>query len=199
MPLITYCIRTVPEREPMYHGTLVALGQERVISVIDTRREGVRAASVKALRAGLDSPADWLVILDDDFRYCRDFPARVADVARMTNMRGLILYSMAKPRNRVVESHLAGRIVVRKGDRRHLLCVPMLRRDAAQLVLTALEASTDPKAFDATGCRAIHDAGLHYGVVWPNLADHIGRQSIIGNSWRVGGRERVSAWFEENP
>lgn len=197
MPLITYCIRTVPEREPMYHGTLVALGQERVISVIDTRREGVRAASVKALRAGLDSPADWLVILDDDFRYCRDFPARVAAVARMTSMRALILYSMAKPRNRVVEK--IGPFEVRKADRRHLLCVPMLRRDAAKLLLDALRSSDDPTAFDGVGARAIHDAEMHYGVVWPNPVDHIGRQSIIGNSWRVGGRERVSAWFEENP
>lgn len=191
---ITWVVRTVPEREPLLRQTLRSVPGAHVITDEDHR--GVAWSTVRALDYGLGQPHEWIGILPDDFVYCRDFDLTCDELVTVTKMQALILYSMAKPVGMIAEQHRDLTLRLRRGGQ---LCVaPIYRREVAALVRDATEKALkagDAKADDGVAARTLTTYQIPSAVVWPNLCDHVGRESTIGNSWTVGGRPRVSAHF----
>jgi len=111
-------------------------------------------------------------------------------------MDALLFYSMARPRGKVVEVH--GDLELRRRPKNQLMVVPIYRRKVVQAVLSELLVRRDAGATrddDGVAARVVSECGFKSAVVWPNLCDHIGKESFLGNSWLVCGRERRSFHF----
>lgn len=191
---ITWVVRTVPGREELLAQTRRMVPGALV--VLDEQRRGVAWATIRALERGLAEGREWVGILPDDFVYCRDFERVCEELVAVTAMQALVLYSMARPAGRIVEQH--GELTLRARRRNQLCVAPIYRREVAALVWDAIRDAIragDTRADDGAAARALSQHRIPSAVVWPNLCDHVGRVSAIGNSWTVGGRPRVSAWF----
>ncbi|RLC84107.1 MAG: hypothetical protein DRJ03_15210 [Chloroflexi bacterium] len=194
---VVFAIKAVPERRAMVRATEAVLAGVPHLVVWDYEHRGVTWCTCEALRrVMLRYTSEWICILADDFVYCHDFPLVVDDLCARTKMDALLLYSMAKPKGKIVEVY--GELQLRRRPSHQLMVVPVYRRKVAKILLSTLMQSLAKGARrddDGIAADMIAKCGFKSAVVWPNLCDHIGRRSILGNNWLVGGKERRSAWF----
>ena len=188
---ISFVIRSIPEREEMLGKTVKKFS--RPIVIMDKEHRGVIWSTVRALVAALDR-SEWICILPDDFIYCRDFENVVSGLLRSTNQETLIFYSQAKPKGRIVEKH--GELVFLGRPARQLAVAPAYKKAVALAFYNVLSEKLEGGAKkDNDGVAADVLRKFNSAVVWPNLCDHIGHRSYLGNSWKVCGKERKSFWF----
>lgn len=199
--MIEWIVRTVPERSEFLKNTLRSVPHVKVI--VDEKHRGVTYATLEAVKMGeklFSHRCCYVGILADDFVYCDNFTDRMENLLKhCPRFEAYILFSMAKPAGKIVWEGFGFQL---RRKRKNQLCgIAIYSFRALSLVKNVLEERYKMGArrdYDGVVANAFWKEKLSAAVVWPNPVDHIGKKSVIGNSWQAFGRERKSAWSIAN-
>jgi len=199
MKSIYVVVKTVPCRRSLLRRTEEYLEKENIDQiVVDSHYRGISWSLVEGFKAFLNqNKKNWLLMLQDDFIYAENFLAVCETLVEKTSLDVIILFCMGMPSGKLLEKY--GELEVLRAKKSNLCGVGLYRREPAEVALEVISRyclGGDRRASDGVIMRGLHGK-FKIGLAFPNPLQHIGRESVLGNSWEVFGRERKSPTFKD--